>query len=178
MKEVRKFKTRDVSYLFQAPNGVPGDITRTDESSVEPAQLLAISSVYPQAFGLAMVYGSGGVQAWGTGNVAADFAGSLVREVPAIEGSGGTGAFSPTIPNPLVPNGLLVRGYMSVVCQYGTPARGGIVYVNIQATGSRVVGGFEATSQGSYNVALSTTQATWAVDGVDAFNNSELRIAR
>jgi hypothetical protein len=177
MKEFRKFKTKDVSYLFQAPNGVPGDITRTDESNVEPAQLLAIASVYPQSFGLAMVYGVGGIQAWGTSNVAGDFAGSLVREVPAIGGYPSDG-FTPNIPNPMVPNGLLVRGYMSVLCQYGTPARGGIVYVNIQATGSRVVGGFEATSQPSFNVALTTQQATWASDGVDAFLNAELRIER
>lgn len=172
-----RLKTKDVSYLFQAPNGVPGDITRTDESNVEPVQLLATADVYPQAFGMAMQYGSGGVEAWTAETAATAFAGSLVREVPAIGGYPSDG-FSPTVPNPNVPNGLCVRGYISVVCQYGTPARGGVVYVNIQATGSRVIGGFEATSEADYNVALTTTQATWASDGVDAEGNAELRIAR
>lgn len=178
MRELKGFRTKDIAYTYNAPNGVAGDITRTDESNVEPAQLLAIASVYPQAFGLAMVYGVGGIQSWGTGNVAADFAGVLVREVPQIAGAGDLGVFEPTIPNPAVPNGLCVRGYVSVLCQYGTPARGGIVYVNIQATGSRIVGGFEATFQSSFNVALSTTQATWATDGMDSANNAELRVAR
>lgn len=174
----KKFQTKDVSYLYQVPVGVPGDLTRTDESNVEPVALLAIASVYPQAFGLAMVYGTGGVQAWGTGNVAADFAGSLVREVPGQAAYGDPGTFGGPIPNPLQVAGLVVRGYQCVTCQYGTPARGGIVYVNIQATGSRVVGGFEATYQAGYNVALSTTQATWASDGMDSALNAEVRFAR
>lgn len=179
MKEFRKFKTQDVSYLFSAPNGVAGDLTRVDESNVEPANLLAISSVFPQAYGLAMVYGTGGVQAWQASNVAADFAGSLVREVPSIAGAvTGSDTFTGNVPNPVQPNGLCVRGYMSVVCQHGTPVRGGVVYVCIAASAGRVIGGFESGADGSNNIALSTTQATWASDGVDAFLNGELRIAR
>ena len=180
MKIFKKVKTNDVSYLFQAPNGVPGDISRTDETNVEPImlQLAGTPPAYPQAFGLPVVEVAGGAAAWQTTNVAADFAGVLIREVPQQAAVGDQGQFSGTIPNPVQPQGLAVRGYVNVVCQYGTPARGGIVYINIQATGSRVVGGFEATSQAGYNVALTTTQATWAVDGVDAFGNAELRIAR
>src|SRR5208282_5479050 len=179
MKELKRFRTKDVSYLFQAPNGVPGDITRTDESNVEPIMLQQNGSplAYPQSFGLANIYVAGGVGAWQTTNVAADFCGSLVREVPGIGGYT-SDTFLPNIPNPAYPTGLCVRGYISVLCQYGTPARGGVVYVNIQAVAGRVVGGFEATSEPSFNVALSATQAEWASDGVDAFQNAELRIAR
>lgn len=169
------------AYLFQAPAGVPGDVTRTDESNVEPAMLLQNGSplVYPQAFGLAMAYGTGGIQAWQTTNVQADFAGALVREVPQLSGNLSSDASTGGgVPNPDQPTGLLVRGYMAVICQYGTPARGGLVYVNIQATGSRVVGGFEATSQAGFNVVLTTQQATWATDGVDSYGNAELRIER
>lgn len=179
MKLFRKIKTADVSYTFQAPNGVPGDVTRTDESNVEPIMLVQDSvPQYPQAFGVPLVYATGGARDWETGDAATAFAGVLIREVPSIAGPTDQGQFSPTIPNPAVPNGICVRGYVSVLCQYGTPARGGVVYINIQATGSRVVGGFEATSEPSYNVALTSTQAEWASDGVDAFNNAELRIAR
>jgi hypothetical protein len=167
------------AYLKQAPTGVPGDVTRTDESNVEPAMLVAAVStaLFPQAFGLAMVYNTGGISIWGAGNVQADFAGVLVREVPAISGYP-SDPLTPTIPWSSQVQGMCVRGYISVVCQYGTPARGGLVYVNIQATAGRVLGGFEATSQGSYNIVLTSQQATWASDGMDANNNAELRIER
>ena len=179
MKKFGPFKTNDVSYTLQAPTGVPGDITRSDESNVEPAMLIAVSSVFVQQYGTAMVYASGGISQWGAGNVAGDFAGVLVRQAPGISGSiSSDSSFGGGIPNPLQVQGLMVRGYINVACQYGTPARGGVVYVNIQATGSRILGGFEATSQSSYNVALSATQAEWASDGMDANNNAELRIAR
>ena len=42
-----------------------------------------------------------------------------------------------------------------------------------------VIGDFEtADAGGGATVALSTTQATWASDGVDADLNAEIRIAR
>lgn len=168
------------AYLKSAPAGVPGDVTRVDESNVEPAMLVAAvsTSLFPQAFGLAMVYNTGGISIWGAGNIAADFAGALVREVPGISGVSGSDNLSPNVPWAPQVQGLLVRGYMSVICQYGTPARGGLVYVNISASTGRVLGGFEATSQGGSNLVLTTQQATWASDGVDANLNAELRIER
>jgi len=165
------------SYLFQAPTGVPGDITRTDESNVEPAQLVAISTVFAQAYGIPMKYVAGGISQWAAGDAATAFAGVLVREVPSISGSsdGGLG----DLPNSDYPQGLCVRGYVSVLCKNGTPARGGVVYVRVISTGSgNAVGDFEAASDGSNSVALTATQAEWASDGTDANFNAELRIAR
>ena len=165
------------AYTFQAPAGVPGDITRTDESNVEPAMLQAISAVYAQSFGIAMVYSAGGISQWGGSNVAADFAGVLVRQAPGI--SSNSDALTGNVPNPDQVQGLIVRGYVNVVCGYGTPARGGVVYVRTVANGNNgVVGTFDATSDVGNNVALSATQAEWASDGKDSSNNAELRIAR
>jgi hypothetical protein len=166
-----------VSYLYQAPSGVPGDVTRVDETSVEPAKLIAVSSVYAQAFGIPMVYNTGGISQWGGSNVAADFAGVLIREAPGISGNTLQG-FDDTIPNPDQIQGMAVRGYVSVKCPTGTPARGGIVYIRTVAAMGKAVGDFEATSDPGNNVALSLTQASWAVDGKDADNNTEIRIAR
>lgn len=165
------------AYLFQAPTGVAGDVTRPDETNVEPGFLIPVSSVYAQAFGIPMVAVAGGFSQWGTGNVATDFQAVLIRQAPYIGGSTNQG-LTGDIPNPVEVQGLAVRGYVNVGCQYGTPARDGAVYINIQATGGRVVGGFEATSQSSFNVLLTSTQAVWASDGMDANNNAELRIAR
>jgi hypothetical protein len=168
------------AYTTSAPVGVPGDITRQLESNVEPAMLIAISSVYAANFGIAMVYATGGISQWGGSNVQADFAGVLVREVPGISGSSADDALtSGGTPNPDQPQGLLVRGYICVQCVYGTPARGGLVYVRTVSTSNNThVGTFDATSDSSNNVVLTVTQATWACDGKDSSNNAELRVYR
>ncbi len=166
-----------VSYLYQAPTGVPGDITRTDETNVEPAALVALTGTFVQSFGVAMRYVSGGIQQWTTGLTKADFAGVLVREVPSISGNSNSG-FTDNIPNPNQIAGLAVRGYVSVKCTAGTPARGGVVYVRIVSATDRPIGAFEAASDGGNSVALDAVQAEWATDGVDADGNAELRIAR
>jgi hypothetical protein len=168
-----------VSYLFQAPTGVPGDITRSDETNVEPAMLVAASTVFAQAFGIPMKYVAGGIQQFNGGaETKADFAGVLIREVPQQAGVGDTGQFSGTLPNPLQPQGLAVRGYVSVKCVTGTPARGGVVYIQIIAAGGFSVGDFRASADGGNTIALDAVQAEWATDGVDADLNAELRIAR
>ena len=165
------------SYLLQAPAGVAGDITRANETSVEPAMLVPVSGVYAQAFGIPLVYKTGGVSQWEATNVAADFAGVLVREVPSISGSIAQG-FDNNIPNEEQVQGMAVRGYVAVKCKQGTPARGGVVYVRVEADTGKEIGDFEAVSDTTKSVALSATQATWATDGKDADNNAELRIAR
>lgn len=180
MKEFKKWKTNDISYLFQAPNGVPGDITRVDESNTEPAMLVAQSSVFAQAYGIPMKYVSGGIAQFVGSETAPVFAGVLVRSAPGISGNiSSDTVLAPTIPYPLVPQDLCVRGYVSVVCAVGTPARGGVVYVQVTANGGVAVGAFRADGTDSGNaVALTAAQAEWATDGVDAALNAELRIAR
>lgn len=166
------------AYLFQAPTGVPGDITRTDETNVEPAMLIAAGGVFAAAFGIPMKYVAGGIQQFNGGSeTAASFAGVLVREVPGIGMSGSDTSYGDA-PYTLQVQGLAVRGYVSVVCGAGTPARGGVVYVQVVA-GTLPVGSFRADGTDSGNaVALTATQAEWASDGVDANLNAELRIAR
>lgn len=181
MKIVKKIRTNDVAYTFSAPNGVPGDITRTDESNAEPAMLVAASGpVYAQAFGIPMKYVAGGIQQFNGGaETKASFAGVLVREVPQQAAVGDQGQFSGTIPNPVQPQGLLVRGYVSVICAAGTPARGGTVYVQIVANAGVAVGSFRADGTDSGNaIALDAVQAEWATDGLDSNGNAELRVAR
>ncbi len=164
------------AYLYQAPAGIPGDVTRVDETNVEPAMLVPVSTVYAQAFGIPMKYVAGGISQFASGDVAANFAGVLVREVPGISGTTAQG-LTDNVPFPSVPQGLAVRGYINVKCVLGTPARGGVVYIRVVASSGHAIGDFDATSDAD-NVALSATQAEWAVDGKDADGNAELRIAR
>jgi len=187
MKQIfRKLKARDVAYTFQAPNGVPGDLSRPDNSNVEPAMLVAAGGVFAQAFGIPVKYVAGGIQQFNGGaETSASFAGVIIREVPQQAAVGDLGQFSGTIPNPAQPQGLCVRGYVSVVCAVGTPARGGTVYVQIVSDtsgpgGATVpVGAFRADgTDGGNAIALTNGQCEWASDGVDAFGNAEIRIAR
>lgn len=166
------------AYTFQAPAGVPGDITRVDETNVEPAMLIAIASVYAASYGIAMVNNTGGISQVGAGFAAADFAGVLARSAPQISDSN-SDALTGTAPLSVQVQNLVVRGYINVLCVYGTPARGGVVYVRTISTSNNTsLGTFDATSDSSNNVALSLTQASWASDGKDANNNAELRVAR
>jgi hypothetical protein len=64
---------------------------------------------------------------------------------------------------------------MNVVCTQGTPVRGGAVYVRVTAASGKLVGDFETAADSGACVAI--TGATWAVDGKDATNIAEIRIA-
>lgn len=165
--------------LYQAPAGVIGDVTRVDETNVEPAMLVAASTVYAQGFGIPVKYVAGGIQQFNGGAEApADFAGVLIREVPSIAGSAAQG-LTDSIPDPTQVQGFAVRGYVSVK-SWGSAAvvRGGSVFVQTVASGGVPVGAFRPDDDGSNAIELTLTQASWATDGKDADGIAELRIAR
>lgn len=171
-----------VSYLYQAPSGVPGDVTRVDESNVEPTFLV---SPFPANFGVAMKYAVGpngtGVTPMVAADVAASFCGILARAVPGISQSSSNEAVDTFQPNQSEVNGLCVRGYVSVIVNAGTPVRGQPVYIVQTASGGHPAGAFETTSNGGNNIPLTATDVgnvTWAADGVDSFGNAEIRIAQ
>lgn len=168
------------AYLFQAPNGIPGDITRTDETNVEPALQVVQGSDFPKV-GMGVKYTSdgAGIQV-PSGDAATAFAGVMAREVPGISNSiADDASFSPNTPLITEPVGLVVRGYVTVLCAVGTPVRGGIVYWQVTDHSGVKAGSFRADGTDSGNaVALTATQAEWATNGTDADLNAELRIAR
>jgi hypothetical protein len=173
-----------VSYLYQSPSGVPGDVTRVDDSNVEPIMLVA---PFPANYGLPMKYAAGASGApqsatpMAAGDTASLFAGILVRAVPGISGSSTNESFDTFEPNPNEPQGLLVRGYASVFVNAGSPVRGASVYVVVTASGGHPAGVFETTANSGNNVALTGTivgNVTWAADGVDSNGYGEVRIAQ
>lgn len=173
------------AYLYQAPTGVPGDVTRVDESSVEPAMLEALASVFPDQFGIGMRYTAAGNIQQPSGDAATAFAGCLVREVPGISGSSADDAsFGSGSPFSKQVQGLMVRGYMAVICAAGTPVRGGTVYWQVTTNGAIKAGQFRADgTDGGNAVALTATQAEWASNGVGPDGNgntniAEIRVAR
>ncbi len=166
------------SYLYNPPSGVPGDITRTDESNVEPAFLI---TPFPANYGVPMKYAVGGITVIAPSDAAAVFAGVLARAVPGISQSSSNEAVDVFQPNQHEVQGLCDRGYINVLCKVGTPVRGNIVYMRVVADTGKLVGDFEADSDGGNSVALTGTivgNVTWASDGKDSFNNAEIRIAQ
>lgn len=172
-----------VSYLYQSPSGVPGDVTRVDDSNVEPVMLV---SPFPANYGVAMKYaaGAGGAPEGVTPMIAADaaavFCGVLTRAVPGISGSSVNESFNTFQPNSAEPQGLLVRGYCCVSVNSGSPVRGSVVGIVQTASSGHPAGAFETGVTGN-NVPLTGTivgNVTWAADGVDSNGYGEIRIAQ
>ena len=160
------------AFLFRAPSGVAGDITRQLDTTVESGLLNAANA--PAAFGAPVKIVSGKFEAIEAGDAAADFAGIISRIAPSIAGDTAQ-TFASGTPNAESVQGIVVSGYINVVCPVGTPARGGAVYMRVAAATGKAVGDLEATADGTDNVLLAGV--TWAVDGKDASNVAEIRIA-
>ena len=128
------------------------------------------TSVIP--FGTPLVRGeNGAVIPMGTGNTGNQFIGVAGREVksPAEFFNQNVGQYAPE-----EPVSVFQRGCINVKCQKGSPSIDGTVYVRVTASGSYVVGGFEAEADSTNTVALSNAQWNGPAD-----NNgvAELRIA-
>lgn len=165
------------SYLYQAPSGVPGDLTRVDESNIESAMLI---TPFPSNYGVAMKSATGGITPFVAADAATVFVGVLARAVPGISQSSSNEGISTFQPNQSEPQGLCVRGYISVFCNAGTPVRGQVVGIVQTASGGHPAGSFEVATTGN-NIPLSGTavgNVTWASDGKDANGNAEIRIAQ
>ncbi len=168
------------AYLYNAPAGVPGDITRPDQTSVEPAMQAVQGSDYPKV-GMGVKYTSdgAGIQV-PSGDAATAFAGIMIREAPQISNSSADDSLlTPYTPLISVPVGLVPRGYVAVKCEAGTPVRGGVVYWQVTDNGGVKAGSFRADGTDSANaVALTAAQAEWAVNGKDGSGNAEVRVSR
>lgn len=160
------------SILYRASSGIAGDVTRPDDTVVESGLLNAAAA--PTAFGAPVKVVDGKFEAIAASDAATVFYGVLSRIAPSIAGdlvqtyAGGT-------PNTESVQGIVREGYVNVVCTQGTPARGGQVYMRTTAATGKAVGDFETTADSGNCVAL--TGVTWAVDGKDASNVTEIRIA-
>ncbi len=159
------------SFLYRAPSGVAGDITRPDDTIVEPGLLNAAQA--PAAFGLPVKLVSGKFEKIASADAATVFSGILSRIAPSIAGDTAQ-TFASGTPNTASVQGIITSGYVNVLCPVGTPARGGIVYMRVTAATGKLVGDLEATSDTTLSVAL--VGVTWATDGKDSGNVAEIRI--
>lgn len=155
------------SILFRAGAGFAGDITRPSATVVEPGALNPAKA--PTAFGVPVKIVSGKFEKIEASDTAAVFYGVLSRNIPQVSAD-----VDSTQPSTTGVQGIVTKGYVNVVCTIGNPARGGVVYMRVVAATGKAIGDFEATADGSNNVAL--TGVVWGVDGKDASNVTEIRI--
>lgn len=128
----------------------------------------------PIAFGQGVVYGeNGSVAVPGESATAAQFVGVACREVKSatsyLDQNVGSYVQFDAVP-------VIKRGCVNVICQNGTPALDGAVYLRVKANASKpdaVVGGFEAAADGTNTVALANVKWKGAAD---ANGVAEIRI--
>lgn len=150
-------------------NGFAGSYSRQPDTIIDSHP--AAGAI---AFGQGVVYGANGAVAVpGDSATAAQFVGVAVREVKSatsyLDQNTGSYAQYDAVP-------VLKRGCVNVICQNGTPALDGAVYLRVKANGSKpdaVVGGFEAAADGTNSVAL--TNVKWK-GAADANGVAEIRI--
>lgn len=150
-------------------HGFSGSYARQPDMIVNTAPLGGTELI---PFGTPLVRGENGVVLpMGAGSTGNQFIGVAGREVksPAEFFSQNVGQYTPE-----EPVSVFQRGCINVKCQKGSPSIDGTVYVRVAASGSYVVGGFEAEADGTNTVALSNAQWNGPAD-----NNgvAELRIA-
>ncbi len=150
-------------------HGFAGSYARQPDMIVSTAPLGGAAVI---AFGTPLVRGeNGAVIPMGAGNTGNQFIGVAGREVksPAAFFNQNVGQYAPE-----EPVSVFQRGCINVKCQKGAPSIDGTVYVRVTASGSYVVGGFEAEADGANTVALVNAQWNGPAD-----NNgvAELRIA-
>lgn len=153
-------------------HGYAGSYSRQPDSVIDSHCLSGETSL---PFGLAVVYGEdGAVTPFGASDTAYTFVGIAGREVKSAVDfmNQNAGQY-----NPGDAVSVIKRGCVNVICQYGTPALGGDVYVRtvLDSSGKpkAVIGGFEAQADAGKNVKI--LNARWN-GTADANGVAELRI--
>lgn len=149
-----------VAFLYRMPAGIPGDVTRPSQSTIEPAIIDATTP--PTSYGIPVKLVSGKVQPLAGGEAATAIYGLLARPYPTNAGTDPLGTSTPPVAGPC---DILRRGYMSVQLRAGTAAKGGTVYVRVAAAASgKPIGGIEAAADSTNTVVLAAASFMGAAD--------------
>lgn len=131
-------------FLYSMPNGIPGDVTRQSQSTIEGKVLGATAFT---AYGLFGKMSSNKLIPITTADVAASVAGLLVRPYP-ITGNAASDPLGTSTPPTSGIGNLMTRGYASVKLNSGSAADKGQVYVRVgNASAGKPIGGIEAAAE-------------------------------
>lgn len=118
-----------VAYPFQMPSGIPGAITRPEQSTVE--QSILDQTTPPLLLGVPVKKVANRLQPITTGDVPSSIVGILVRDYPTS--GNGTDGLGVGTPNKALPASLLKRGYISAALSGATAAAAEAqVYTRVQ----------------------------------------------
>jgi hypothetical protein len=138
------------AYLYRMPSGIPGDVSRKLESTVE-SQIFDSTNPF-SAYGLFGKLVSGKFVPVGAGDTAAAVYGILVRPFPTQSAQEPLGTATP--PTTGIANALR-RGYITVKNNAGSPTNGGQVYVRVAAAAAgKPIGGIEAAADSTNTIAI------------------------
>ncbi|USE78845.1 hypothetical protein NDR89_19595 [Cupriavidus gilardii] len=148
--------------LYRMPSGIPGDISRQSQATVEP-QIFDPALPFP-GYGLFGKLVAGKFVPIASGDTAAVVYGLLVRPYPTTGGAGSEPVGTATPPTKGVCD-VLRRGYMTVKNNAGSPTNGGQVYVRVAAAAAgKPIGGIEAAADGTNTIAVTGAIFTNAGD--------------
>lgn len=152
------------AYLYRMPSGIPGDVSRKSQSTIE-AHFLGGQFA---AYGLFGKLDSSGNFSPLTSSDTAVY-GLLVRAYPTQSASNAQGTATPAASGFA---DVLRRGYMTVTCNAGTAVKGAQVYVRVaNGTTQKPIGGIEAVADGANTIA--PTNAIF-MSAADASGNVEI----
>lgn len=155
--------------LYRMDSGIPGDISRKAQSTVEPVALDGTNKF--TAYGLFGKIASGKFVPLGAGDVAASAYGLLVRPYPT-QGANPSDPLGTAVPLGTGIGDCMRRGYMTVKLNAGTAAQAGQVYVRVAAAAAgKPIGGIEAAADSTNTIAI--TGATF-MSAADASGNVEI----
>lgn len=156
-----------VAYVYRMPSGIPGDVSRKENSVVE-TQILNASLPF-SAYGLVGKMASGKFVPFAGGEAATDAYGVLVRPFPTNSGTDGLGTATPPTAGP---GDVLRRGYITVKLNGGaTVAAGGQAYIRVAAAAAgKPLGGWEGAADSTNTVAINAI----FMSGADADGNVEI----
>ena len=157
------------------PHGYAGSYARQPDMVVDTHPMEGTERIL---FGAPVAVGTAGAaKAWAADSTGPDFLGIAVREVKSATDylNQNAGSYRP---GEAVP--VMKRGCVNVICQAGTPAPGGKVYVRVavnEVKPNLAIGGFEAAADTAGSVSYTTelVNCQWK-GGADANRVAELRI--
>jgi len=157
------------AFLYRMPSGIPGDVTRQSQSTIE-AQLL--DSTQPFAgYGLFGKVASGKFVPVGAGDAATAVYGLLVRPYPT-QGANPSDPLGTSVPATSGAGNVMRRGYVNVKVNAGTASLGSGVYIRVAAAAAgKPIGGIEAAAD-STNTILVVGAAF--MGAADASGNAEI----
>ena len=140
--------------LYRMAAGIAGAISRAAGQATIEAQVMDASTPVT-VYGVPVKLVSGKVQPVASGDDATVVYGLLVRPYPTQSTSNTAQGLGQGAPSTVQPADVMRRGYMSVKCNAGTPAKRSQAYVRVaNAATGKPIGGIEAAADSGKCVAI------------------------